>query len=238
MPTKPRPGARAPHHPADIEARRALTTDLRNIRRQLGITQVDVAYELGVTQPTVHGIERCCSNDLHVHVVQNYARTLERAVRLRLCGLGEPRLPRYPHLSAADEDARHRADMLQQMVGVRRRLGVTQKDLGARMGITFYSVSDIERGGHRPALSTYQRYARALGGRLVLRIAEAPVVDHVLVSRAVEGRATLADLSDAERFALLRDHGDRFPMAEWMRRLHASHSSVQRWRDLAERVAA
>lgn len=51
--------------------------------------------------------------------------------------------------------------------------GLTQADVAARLGVTQQTVAGFESGKHDPRMSMLQRYARAVGARLVLVFAEA-----------------------------------------------------------------
>lgn len=64
-------------------------------------------------------------------------------------------------------DAEVRAMLWLELAAYREQLGLTQSDIAERMGVRQSTVSDFERGAE-PRLSTLQRYARALGGRLEL----------------------------------------------------------------------
>lgn len=62
-----------------------------------------------------------------------------------------------------------------ECVEARKRAGMTQGDVAKRMGTSIAAVSRIETAGDRnprpsPSLSTIQRYAGALGCRLVLKL--------------------------------------------------------------------
>jgi transcriptional regulator with XRE-family HTH domain len=62
-----------------------------------------------------------------------------------------------------------------ECVEARKRAGMTQGDVAKRMGTSIAAVSRIEAAGDRnfrpsPSLLTIQRYAAALGCRLVLKL--------------------------------------------------------------------
>lgn len=68
----------------------------------------------------------------------------------------------------AFEDAEDRSRMWQSMVDWTFEQKITQKTIGTRMGVAQSTISQFEAGGdHR--LSTMQRYARAINGRLEFR---------------------------------------------------------------------
>lgn len=74
--------------------------------------------------------------------------------------------PDDPHVRAATEDARDAERLIDTLVQMRTSLGVTQAQVAGRMETTQSAVSKFERAGGDPRLSTVQRYARAIGGRL------------------------------------------------------------------------
>ncbi|WP_328585097.1 helix-turn-helix domain-containing protein [Streptomyces sp. NBC_00370] len=74
--------------------------------------------------------------------------------------------PDDPAIAAAADDAEAYADLVESLVVLRRRRGLTQQDVASRMETTQSVVSDFERVGGNARYSTLQRYARAVGGRL------------------------------------------------------------------------
>ncbi|MGW6850314.1 helix-turn-helix domain-containing protein [Streptomyces virginiae] len=67
---------------------------------------------------------------------------------------------------AATEDAEAYASLIEVLVVLRRRRGLTQQDVATYMETTQSVVSDFERVGGNARYSTLQRYARAVGARL------------------------------------------------------------------------
>lgn len=72
--------------------------------------------------------------------------------------------------AGAYEDAQRRSAILRDLVGARRARGIAQRMVAERMGTTQSAVSDLECGATDPRLSTLQRYARAVGMRLVVEV--------------------------------------------------------------------
>lgn len=64
--------------------------------------------------------------------------------------------------------------MLYQLVRVRITSGLTQAEVGKRMGITQPSVAAFESYDNDPKLSTIQRYALAVGARITHTVEVAP----------------------------------------------------------------
>jgi DNA-binding XRE family transcriptional regulator len=69
---------------------------------------------------------------------------------------------------AADAGERHR--LVAELANRRNRMGLSHAQVAERMGVKPTAVADLEKGAVDPRLSTLQRYARALGGRLVTDI--------------------------------------------------------------------
>lgn len=77
--------------------------------------------------------------------------------------------PNDPDVIAALDDAHEVANMLQTLATIRRQLGLRQKDVARLAGTTQSAISDFERIGGDPKVSTIQRVARALGVQIRLR---------------------------------------------------------------------
>jgi transcriptional regulator with XRE-family HTH domain len=64
--------------------------------------------------------------------------------------------------------------LLDELLRVRRRAGLTQREVAARMGTKTPAVTRLEAGGgkrgHSPSLVTLRKYARAVGCRLEIRL--------------------------------------------------------------------
>jgi transcriptional regulator with XRE-family HTH domain len=76
-----------------------------------------------------------------------------------------------PAYRAALEDAEQLHEILDKLVKLRKALGLTQKDVADRMGVRQPTVSSFENESSDPRLSTLQRYARAVEGRIGFSLA-------------------------------------------------------------------
>lgn len=63
-------------------------------------------------------------------------------------------------------------DFLDEVLRARARSGLTQADVAMRVGTTQSAIARLESGArkHSPSIATLQRYARALGFRLEIRL--------------------------------------------------------------------
>lgn len=77
------------------------------------------------------------------------------------------------------EDVREEYDKLEEefayldeFLKARMNSGITQAEVAKRMGTTQSAVARLEsgKGSHSPSIATLKKYAKALGGRLEVRI--------------------------------------------------------------------
>jgi transcriptional regulator with XRE-family HTH domain len=64
--------------------------------------------------------------------------------------------------------------LLDELLRARKRAGLTQAEVAARMGTKTPAVARLESGGgsqrHSPSIATLRRYAEAVGCRLEIRL--------------------------------------------------------------------
>jgi predicted XRE-type DNA-binding protein len=82
--------------------------------------------------------------------------------------------PEDPSVRAAADDAQTHARIIETLVHVRSDRTMTQADVAERMGTTQSRVSNFERVGGDPRLSTLLRYARAVDTKLKISATAAP----------------------------------------------------------------
>lgn len=82
--------------------------------------------------------------------------------------------PEDPSVRAAADDAQTHARIIETLVHVRNDQVMTQSDVADRMGTTQSRVSNIERIGGDPRLSTLLRYARAVDAKVRMSVIAAP----------------------------------------------------------------
>ena len=82
---------------------------------------------------------------------------------------------RRPGFSEAYDGLREEFSLLRQLLTARRRAGLSQQEVAEAMGTTKSAVSRLESGGkHSPSVKTLERYARAVGCRVEIRLVPAP----------------------------------------------------------------
>jgi ribosome-binding protein aMBF1 (putative translation factor) len=60
-------------------------------------------------------------------------------------------------------------DLMDQLVAAREKQGLSQKEMGERMGISQSAVAQFELSSANPTISSIVRYANELGVELVLK---------------------------------------------------------------------
>ncbi len=188
---------------ADIHHRHHLIATLRQLRIDNGMLQRDIADDLHVVQEAISRLERA-DRDPHLATLQRYARALDHRLHMRLTVPGVPGV-RPTQFDPGDKAA---TDNIRARLGAaRHHLGLTQGVIAERLGRHHTAVSALEVGGAEPRLGSYQRYARALGGRFRCAIVPAPSVDQVKVDRVQAGKEPFGWLTANEQVALYRRHG-------------------------------
>ncbi|MEV7770541.1 helix-turn-helix transcriptional regulator [Kitasatospora sp. NPDC086791] len=77
--------------------------------------------------------------------------------------------PDDPDAKRAHEDAEALMQLIQTLVAHRKSAKLTQKAVAADMETTQSAVSEFERQGGDPRLSTIMRYARAVGLKIYVK---------------------------------------------------------------------
>lgn len=94
--------------------------------------------------------------------------------------------PDGPEVLEAAEDTAAHMDLIETLVCLRTDRKLTQIAVAARMGTTQSRVSNFERIGGDPRLSTILRYARAVG----VKIRMTPVVSSARTFKVASGTAS------------------------------------------------
>ena len=82
-------------------------------------------------------------------------------------------LLRDKRTARAYADLAEEFDVAHALIDARVRAGLSQTQVAERMGTTQSVVARLESGRRRPSMRTVERFARAVGGRLILRIERA-----------------------------------------------------------------
>ncbi|CAN5669440.1 MAG: helix-turn-helix domain-containing protein [Actinomycetota bacterium] len=77
-----------------------------------------------------------------------------------------------PEAHEAYEQARIDFELAQLAYDLRKRAGLTQKELAARMGTTQSAIARLEGGGTTPTIELLKRLGEATGTKLVLAVGE------------------------------------------------------------------
>jgi transcriptional regulator with XRE-family HTH domain len=79
-----------------------------------------------------------------------------------------------PAVKAEYDDQAEEFALLDELLKARRRAGLTQAEVAARMGTKTPAVARLEAGGgsrqHSPSVTTLRKYAEAVGCRLEIRL--------------------------------------------------------------------
>ena len=77
-----------------------------------------------------------------------------------------------PGVKRAYDDLRDEFAFLDEVLKARAHAGLTQSELAARIGTTQSAIARLEsvQSRHSPSIATLQRYARALGYKVEIRL--------------------------------------------------------------------
>ena len=64
------------------------------------------------------------------------------------------------------------AEICQLIITTRKELGITQKQLAQKSGVSQSNISKIENGSYHPSIATIKRIADSLDKRLIIDFAE------------------------------------------------------------------
>ncbi len=80
-----------------------------------------------------------------------------------------------PAVKAKYEEQKEEFALFDELAKARAKSGLTQAEVAERMGTQVPAISRLESGarspGHSPSIATLQRYAEAVGCRLVVKLA-------------------------------------------------------------------
>jgi predicted transcriptional regulator len=84
---------------------------------------------------------------------------------------------RRPAVRAAYDELGDEFGFLDEVLKARAQAGLTQAEVAERVGTTQSAIARLESGArkHSPSIATLQRYARALGYRVQIKLIKARV---------------------------------------------------------------
>jgi len=87
-----------------------------------------------------------------------------------------------PEVRKAYDELAEEFEFLDEVLKARAASGLTQAEVAARVGTTQSAIARLESATprHSPSVATLQRYARALGYRLEVRLVKEPKVNKAL----------------------------------------------------------
>lgn len=200
-------------HPDDRAHVEAVVAEIHGHRRRLNLTVADCAERVGLNRNSIRAAET--ETNRRTGTLQQYAYAVDMRLVFHLDGLPHVEDPAAATLTrtarqASDWRRRHsfeRAALGAQLGAVRRHLGLTQKDMlaAAERGGSF--ISDLEQhSADDPVLSSYQRYARALGGMLRMRVLPGGATDETRLRALLEELGDHAVIADV-RYRAVTPHG-------------------------------
>lgn len=83
------------------------------------------------------------------------------------------RWKRDPQVKAEYDALAGEYAIVRELIAARARAGLSQSEVAERMGTTQSVVARLESGKRPPSMRTVERFARAVGGQVVLRIVAA-----------------------------------------------------------------
>jgi transcriptional regulator with XRE-family HTH domain len=150
---------------------------LGEMRRSLGMTQLDVAFKMGTTQPALARLEKGDAK-ANLRTLSRYAEALGRRAVVRLTPstelvprrLGDSRLGGANSSTAAQPSGSTRMVDLEALpaalASMRKERGVTQSEVANRMATTQPVIARLESGDGVPNLTTLERFSQAIGATL------------------------------------------------------------------------
>lgn len=169
-------------HPDDTAARDRLAEALIGARHAARLSAAAVANRLGVTPNAVNQREAC--RGWRVSTVQQWARAVDQQLTIGFVGIvipddGDDLAAVYAAsqpVSAVAQDRLHLRVTVNDLVRVRRHLGLSQTVLAGRLGVTKPAVGVAESRPDGWQVGSVQRYARALDGSAVFGLAPVEAV--------------------------------------------------------------
>ena len=152
-------------HPDDRAAVESLIAEFVARRHVCGFSTRELAEQLGVLRASVTTLEVRKPANPRVDTLQAYAEPLSLRLRLELSDL--PEVEPTSAVRALLAGGFLGTAMVAQLRLIREHNHWTRPQVQARSGWNWSSIAAFENCDREPHLSMLQRYARALGGRLI-----------------------------------------------------------------------
>ncbi len=165
-------------NPGDTRHRDLLAARLINHRESLGITRTQLAGRLGVSINAVTAMET--RRTWAARIVQAWARALDAELAFGLLAITVPDYDDVYSMTyqialetLTDPAERDKATLHlvhRDLQRARWYAGITDEELAHRFGVTSNTVRYTDGNPEGITINGLQRYARALGGRMRLRL--------------------------------------------------------------------
>jgi transcriptional regulator with XRE-family HTH domain len=146
---------------------------LGEMRRAIGMTQLEVAFKMGTTQPALARLEKGEAK-ANLRTLARYAEALGRRAVVQLTPSTES-VPRRPGSSDPVGQPSKPTGMTRMvdlealpaaLASMRKERGVTQSEVANRMATTQPVIARLESGDGVPNLTTLERFSQAIGASL------------------------------------------------------------------------
>lgn len=160
-------------NPDDLAARLTLRDQLAELRRAAGMTQVECGHALNTRDTAIGRFENDPTANSTCATFAERARIHGHILRLQPidvpCYADTNRDPEAAFFASFPGDAYAHAAVFTRLAVARRAAGISNATLARTLGVSAPAIPQMDNQERNdPWLSTWQRYARAAGGRLDL----------------------------------------------------------------------
>lgn len=167
-------------HPDDAAHRLWLFAELRRLREETGLSKAAVGARMGLSADSIRRVECLPDPNTLLMTVQRHARSVDHIAIPTLHGIQLPPVTAYSrvleHLTYSMKpelaDAAFRALMIDRLSEARRarRPKLSTKAFALLSGLKQGALFHLESQTHEALVSSYQRYARGLGGWMTVEL--------------------------------------------------------------------
>lgn len=152
-------GAATP--PSSVNGLESVGSRLSDLRRQSGLTQIEVAFRMGTTQPTLARLEKGEAKP-NLRTLSRYADAIGQKVKVEFSG------SEIDAVMPASERSSGLEEIPSSLARLRKQLGITQSSVATRMETTQPVIARLEAGDGVPNLRTLERYSEAIGTKMTI----------------------------------------------------------------------